>query len=132
MERLSFNKNVEKLSKQLDHVQQKKKRLQAEGARYTLVFHSARKALGITINEYCLADTIHKLSGNRSVVPGWCYASKEHLAKSLGVSRRSIHNMMNQLKKKKLIEVNEETSHVRATELWRGTVDVIKDRAFRD
>jgi hypothetical protein len=48
--------------------QQRKKRLQEEEARYTLVLHSARKELDLTINEYCLADSVHKLSGTRSPI----------------------------------------------------------------
>jgi len=109
---------------------EKKKRLQSEEARYTLVLHLARKKLNITINEYCLADTIQKLSGNRSVVPGWCYASKEHLGKALGVSRRSVHNMIDSLKKKKVVEVDFDTGYLRTTELWRFNVEVTKDKVF--
>ncbi len=108
----------------------KNKRLQSEEARYTLVLHSARKKLGITINEYCLADTIQKLSGNRSLVPGWCYASKEHLGHALGVSRRSIHNMIDSMKKKKVVEVDSDTGYLRTTDLWRFHVEVTKDRVF--
>ena len=110
----------------------KRKRLQSEEARYTLVLHSARKKLGITINEYCLADTIHKLSSSRSSVPGWCYASKDHLGTSLGFSRRSIHNMVNSLKKGGLVEAQEGTGHLRTTDMWRNAVEVTKARVFGD
>ena len=112
--------------------QQRKKRLQGEEARYTLVLHSARKELDLTINEYCLADAIHKLSGTRSAVPGWCYASKEQLASSLGVSRQSIHNMINKLKGKGIVEVQAETGHLRSTDLWRDTVEILKTKVFGD
>ena len=104
--------------------------MQGEEARYTLVLHSARKSLHITINEYCLADTIHKLSSTHSPVPGWCYASKEHLGKSLGFSRQSIHAMINKLKNKQLIEVQEDTGYLRSTEFWRDTVEVLKTKVF--
>jgi CRP-like cAMP-binding protein len=109
---------------------ERKTRLQGEEARYTLILHHARKQLEITINEYCLADTAHKLSGNRSTVPGWCYASKEHLATVLGVSRRSIHNMINSLKKKGIVEVQAGTGYLRTTDLWRDTVEVLRDKVF--
>ena len=112
--------------------QEKKKRLQSEEARYTLVLHLARKILKLTINEYCLADTIHKLSSNRSAVPGWCYASKDHLGNSLGFSRRSIHRIIDRLKTKKIIEVDFETGYLRTTELWRKHVEIIKDKVFGD
>ncbi len=78
--------------------ERRRKYFQQEEARYTVIFHKPRKDLRITINEYCLADTIQKLSGNRSGVPGWCYAKKEHLARSLGFSRQSIHSILTQCK----------------------------------
>jgi len=111
---------------------QRRKRLQGEEARYTLILHSARKALDITINEYCLADTVHKLSGNRSTVPGWCYASKEHLGSVLGVSRRSIHNMINSLKGRGILELQEDTGYLRTTEAWREAVEVLRTKVFAD
>lgn len=132
MDRISLQRNARDVSQQYQAHLQRKKRLQGEQARYTMVLHSARKTLGITINEYCLADTIHKLSGSRSSVPGWCYASKEHLGKSLGFSRQSIHAMINKLKKKEVIEVQDETGYLRSTDLWRDTVEILKTKVFAD
>lgn len=132
MDRISLNKNTRDLSQNYAAHLQRKKRMQAEEARYTLVLHSARKSLGISIHEYCLADSVHKLSGSRSPVPGWCYASKEQLGKSLGFSRQSIHAMINKLKKKQLIEVQPETGYLRSTDLWRDTVEILKTRVFGD
>lgn len=128
----SLRHNVQRLADGREVAAQRKRRMQAEEARYTLVLHSARKQLGITINEYCLADTIHKLSGSRSPVPGWCYAAKEQLGKSLGFSRQSIHSMINKLKGKELIEVQSETGYLRSTDLWRDTVEILKTRVFGD
>lgn len=118
-----------KLLQQQQAATQKRKRFQSEEARYTLVLHKGRKELGITINEYCLADSIHKLSRNpRSPVLGWCYATKGHLAKSIGFSRQSIHGMLNNLKKKGIIEVSPETGYLRTTETWYEKVETLKDR----
>jgi hypothetical protein len=103
---------------------------QSEEARYTVILHHPRKQLGVTINEYCLADAVHKLSGSRSQVPGWCYASKEHLADSLGFSRRSIHNMINSLKARDVLEIQEGTGYLRTTERWIETVEVFRDKVF--
>jgi len=64
------------------------------------------------------------------MVPGWCYASKEHLAEGLGFTRRSIHNMINSLKAKGILESQEGTGYLRTTELWRDAVEVFKDRVF--
>jgi len=99
-----------------------------EQARYTVIWHRARKELGITINEYCLADTVHRLSGNRSSVPGWCYAKKEQLAESLGFSRQAIHSMAKNLIKKNIIEKNIETGYLRTTNLWYERVETFKER----
>src|SRR5215813_14079425 len=130
MDRISLQRNARDLSQQYAAHRERKRRMQGEEARYTLVLHSARKTLHITINEYCLADTIHKLSSARSQVPGWCYASKEQLGKSLGFTRRSIHNILNKLKALSLIEIQENTGYVRTTEVWREAVEVLKDRIF--
>jgi CRP-like cAMP-binding protein len=109
---------------------QRRTRLQGEEARYTLILHHARKQLDITIHEYCLADTVHKLSSNRSTVPGWCYASKDHLASTLGLTRRSIHNIINKLKARDILEVQEGTGYLRTTEVWREAIEVLKDMIF--
>jgi hypothetical protein len=130
MDRISLNHASTRLSHQQAAAAEQKKRLQGEEARYTMIFHHARRQLDISIHEYCLADTVNKLSGNRSHVPGWCYASKEHLGSVLGVSRRSIHNMINSLKKRDIVEVQEGTGYLRTTELWRETVEVLRDRIF--
>lgn len=132
MQPISFRQTSQRIEAGHQQAQQRRKRLQGEEARYTLILHSARKVLDITINEYCLADTVHKLSGNRSNVPGWCYAAKEHLAGTLGLSRRSIHNMINSLKGKGIIEVQEETGYLRTTEAWREAVEVLKTKVFGD
>ena len=132
MEKAPFERSLNRINQQFAAGARRRQKLQPEEARYTLVLHSARKSLKITINEYVLADSIHKLSSNRSTVPGWCYASKEHLGKTLGFSRRSIHNMLNSLKKKGLIEIQEENGHLRTTEAWRGAVEVLKSRVFGD
>jgi biotin operon repressor len=125
----------EKLSKREGELEQqrqaageRRKRFQAEEARYTLVLHKARKDLGITVNEYCVADSVHKLSRNpRSPVPGWCFATKEHLGKSLGFSRQSIHSMINSLTKKGIVEISAETGYLRTTEIWYERVETLRE-----
>ena len=48
-----------------------------------------------------MADTIYNLSNNpKSPVQGWCYASKETLAKILDTTRQTIHNSINKLTEK--------------------------------
>jgi hypothetical protein len=132
MQPISLQQTMHRIAERKEATVQRRKRLQGEEARYTLILHSARKALDITINEYCLADTVHKLSGNRSTVPGWCYASKEHLGSVLGVSRRSIHNMINSLKGRGILELQEDTGYLRTTEAWREAVEVLRTKVFAD
>lgn len=132
MERISLQSSAHRIAQQRTAAQARKRRLQGEEARYTLVLHSARRKLDISINEYCLADTIHKLSGSRSPVPGWCFAAKEQLGANLGVSRQSIHAMINRLKTKGLIEVQPQTGYLCTTNAWRDTVEVMKTQVFGD
>lgn len=132
MDPISLHDASKRLAAQRQAAGQRKKRMQAEEARYTLVLHSARKELGISINEYGLADSIHKLSGSRSAVPGWCYASKEQLGATLGFSRQSIHTMINNLKEKGIVEMQAETGYLRSTDLWRDTVEILKTKVFSD
>ena len=132
MQPISLQQTMHRIAERKEATIQRRKRLQGEEARYTLILHSARKALDITINEYCLADTVHKLSGNRSTVAGWCYASKEHLGAVLGVSRRSIHNMINSLKGRGILELQEDTGYLRTTEVWREAVEVLRTKVFAE
>ena len=132
MQRISLNPQAQQVAAQREASAQRRRKMQGEEARYTLVLHFARKQLKVSINEYCLADSIHKLSGSRSPVPGWCYASKEQMGKSLGFSRQSIHSMINSLKGKGLIEVQEDTGYLRSTDLWRETVEILKTKVFED
>jgi DNA-binding GntR family transcriptional regulator len=130
MKPISLSHQKQRFEQQQQAHGERKTRLQSEEARYTVILHHPRKKLGMTINEYCLADAVHKLSGTRSMVPGWCYASKEHLAESLGFSRRSIHNMINSLKGKGILEVQQGTGYLRTSELWHDSVEIFRDKVF--
>lgn len=90
---------------------------------FTIINHIAREKLGLSWEEYGLADLIYHLSSNPdSEIEGWCYASKDHLAKILCVSRREIHRMINTLLTLKLIEKSENTKFLKTTSLWYKTV----------
>ncbi|MFH1565153.1 MAG: helix-turn-helix domain-containing protein [bacterium] len=128
--KITMEDSLNNISKKVDEAKKNSQRFRAEKARYTIILHAARKKLQITNNEYCLTDVIHKLSGNRSSVPGWCYASKECLAENIDVSRQSVHNMINKLVKKGLVELNSETGYLRTSDLWRESVEVVKSEVF--
>lgn len=92
---------------------------------YTTVNHQARIKLDLTINEYCLSDLIYNLSNNpNNKANNWCYASKETLGKCLGLSKQSIHTILNKLEKKKIIIKNPETKFLQVSEKWYQTVQL--------
>lgn len=90
-----------------------------EGTKYTTILHEVRKKFRLTNDEYCLADTIHKMS-NRVDFP-WCIEEKEVLGKSIGVSERTIYRMTAKLAKKGLIESSSEG--LRSLPLWREVAE---------
>lgn len=90
---------------------------------YTTINHVARKELGLSWLEYGLADLVYNLSNNpKSDYPTWCYASKQFLATNLGVTKQSIHSLINKLINKKILERHPETKHLKITIDWYTTV----------
>lgn len=79
------------------------------------------------MNQYAVADLISHLEGNKKV-PGWCFASKDWIAEELGISRATVFRAIDLLLQEKLLEKNEETSHLRTTTLWFETVVISKKK----
>lgn len=100
---------------------------------YTTIAHPARIRMGLTNNDYCIADMVHQLSHQSNAMGGWCYASKETLGKYIGISKQSVHKILKKLITKGLIEKHPITSYLRSTPKWFGTVvaekKLIKKRA---
>lgn len=101
----------------------------AQKIRYTTINHEAREKLGLTMVEYAVADYIYNLSNNpKSKIPGWCYASKESLGKTLGITKRGINKIIAKLVSKGLVETKKEKlnkslgNHLRITIDWYNTV----------
>jgi hypothetical protein len=91
--------------------------------KFTTIYHLPRLKLGLTCNEYCLVDIIHHLSNKkRSQVKGWCYAKKQTLADMLGVSKRSIINLIKKLEIKDLLKCSPDRKLVQTTQLWETEV----------
>lgn len=102
---------------------------------YTTIFHKTRINLDLTCNEYCVADTIFCLSNNpSSKVSGWCYASKETIGGFLGITKQCVHQIINKLLEKGLIEKDEETKYLKTTSLWYNKVVIerIKSNSKED
>ena len=90
---------------------------------YTTIIHQAREELGLSLNEYAVADIIYQLQNNPdSLHPGWCYASKETLGKCVGISKQAIHSILKKLYDKGYLEKQEETKHIRANSCWYNVV----------
>lgn len=90
---------------------------------FTTILHNKRKELGLSLIEYCIADTIFNLSNNpKSPVQGWCYASKETLSEILDTTRQTIFTNINKLIEKGLVEKHTETKYLRTTEKWFNSV----------
>lgn len=86
--------------------------------RYTVIDHEKRRNLGLSWTEYGLADMIDKLSTNRSNEIGWCYMSREAMAKELGTSKRTVLTMIEKLVDMELIEKHPGTKNLRSTIRW--------------
>ena len=95
---------------------------------YNLVLHKARKKLGIRVNEYCIADSIYHLSHNpRSLIQGWCYASKEFLGELLSITPQAVWGILKRLSEKGIIEKNkDDRRYLRTTQKWYDAVILMK------
>jgi len=91
--------------------------------KYTTIIHEIRIKLDLSCNEYCLADVIYHLSNNPgSKVLGWCYASKESVAKMLGLSKQTVHKLLKKLLENEIIEKDDDTKWFRTTKKWYDSV----------
>jgi Mn-dependent DtxR family transcriptional regulator len=101
---------------------EKKKNSEAkQKLRYTTILHEARMRLGLTMEEYAVCDLIHHLQSNPKNTTLWCYASKEYIAETLGISRATVFRILNRLIDEKLIERHMETKQLRTTAKWFET-----------
>ncbi len=125
--RITAKENISRLGDRIDNAKQERDRFRSEEARYTVILHSVRKKFGLSNNEYVMADTIHKLSGNHAPVPGWCSARKEVLGRSVGVSRQSAHAAIKKLVDKGLVMAHPSFPHLRTTEIWYNAVEVVRN-----
>ena len=132
MERIDRTRVGKTLGGRIGAASARQARMRGEDARYSLVLHAPRKNLGLNLNEYVLADnTIHKLSSVHSAVSGWCYASKEKLAESLGLTDRTVYRMLKRLEELNLIETHPQSRHIRTTKAWYQAVEVVKRDSLR-
>ncbi len=89
--------------------------------RYTTIIHQVRSRLGLSNNEYCVFDSIDKLS-NKPNHP-YCTRSKDELAVWLEIGRRTVFRAIDVGLDKGLIEKNER-GDLRTTTKWIETVNL--------
>jgi hypothetical protein len=74
---------------------------------YTHINHVARREMGLSVNEYIVADMIYHLSNNPSApVLGWCTMSRPTMAKEIDFTPRGIIKLINRLCEMGIIEKN--------------------------
>lgn len=92
---------------------------------YTVVIHRVRKQLGISVEEYCVADSIHKLS--RPV----CKAGAESIAQHLELNIRSVRRYLKHLQEADIVkQVTDEFGQWvgwETTDKWYTTAVVARD-----
>jgi len=94
---------------------------------YTTIFHAARIKLGLTFLEYSLADLIYVLSTNpKNKCNGWCNASKDYLAKTIGVTKQGVHKALKKLIEKDIVTKHENKRFLKITQIWYDNVIVNK------
>ena len=104
--------------------------MEKEQITYTLILHNIRKKIKLSLMEYCLADSIYHLSNNpRSKVKGWCFATKNTIARILGTSSQTIFDNLIKLINKGFVEKDEETRYIRTTNKWYESVVLVKAQA---
>lgn len=83
--------------------------------RYGRVFFEARLRHDLTTDEALLADIIQTLSRKT----GWSFASKDYLARLLGVSSRTVQRALATLQEKELVRRHpDHPRQLQTTVLW--------------
>lgn len=84
---------------------------------YGRVFFAVRERLGLTNDAYLLADVVCTLAR----ASGWCYASSEYLAATLGISTRQLRRHLAMLASAGLVERRGRSRRqLRTTRAWEA------------
>lgn len=99
----------------------------------TVIHHAVRRKYGLTVDEYCLADSICRLSSGPEWP--WCKKEKDDLGSDLDMSGRTVYRKLEKLVKKGLVIMSIEG--LRATDEWRDnaefdTVSKKKDKTAKE
>ncbi|MDJ1473706.1 hypothetical protein [Xanthocytophaga flava] len=83
--------------------------------KYTLIYDDLLEHFDINMYEHALLSLIDGLS----VKTGWCFASREEMAKRVRMGSRWIFKALHQLTNKGLIEVDDKSRFIRASKTWK-------------
>ena len=93
----------------------------------TTINHDLRKATGLDMNEFTIADFIYYNCTNpQGKVKGWFYASKQTMADEFGLSKRSVLTIIEKLIIKGFVKKHPSTKHLKTTSKWFKAVPAIK------
>ena len=84
----------------------------------TTIDHEIRDKFGITNNEYVAVDTIYHLAKKG----GKCFAKREYIAKCVGVTPRSLQNIINELVEAGLVVKNKDSTLSYTDKWYKNTV----------
>ena len=82
---------------------------------YTTIIHPIRKALMLSINEYCVMETIRANQAKKEF-DYYCVLANEQIADELDVSKRTIINAKNALEQKGYIERKKNSTKCRVVD----------------
>lgn len=86
--------------------------------RFTTIDWEQLHTLEVSIEQYCLADTIAALSQTDNSFGGWCVKKVTEIGADLGIKRASTYRYVDHLIKAGLIVRDSQTGHLKATKKW--------------
>lgn len=87
--------------------------------KYTTIQHAPRRKHGLTLVECCVADTIFLTCSNPNApVEGWCSYSKKQIAEFVGITDRTVFQIINKLEDIGFVERQPVSGFVRTTGKW--------------
>jgi len=70
----------------------------------TLIDHEIRQKYGLTLTDYCILDSIYRLSKNNKF-NGWCVATRQYIAEFIGISTKQVGRIISKLHDLELVEL---------------------------
>jgi hypothetical protein len=92
---------------------------------FTIINHKLRKKFNLSVHQYCVLETIYRLWNNEankdSRFPGYCYASKETIGGLFGISRQTVHRIIDELIEMDLVYRDKKNGFLlQTTHKWNG------------